>query len=482
MTSVFVRAGRRVCLAQAVMVVWILTAARTAAAPPPGYALSWADEFDGTALNTNLWGPHSPGKRRSAVNVMEAASVSNGLLTIATWTEGDRHLTGMIRNSAEFDRVRGYVEARIRFDTVPGMWSAFWMMPRGRLGDPRGDPAKGGVEVDIVEHRAVDKGGKDIADCAQHTLHWDGYGKDHKSNGTLVNDLGLREGFHVYAVEWTDREYRFLVDGRQTWASGPVSMRPEYVILSSEIEDKGWAGDIPAGGYVARAASRARMVVDYVRYYLPTGEVKAAAAAVPELAWVGDVHADLAPLSPKILDLCRAKLPALMDLLGAPGWQPPAKVEMQFSELGGTPACAAGNKIQLGISWFRSNPGDIGCAVHELVHVLQAYPRPRRSPPGSEVRYTKPGWLVEGLADYLRWVVCCPERGALPTHFKNRSYRESYRTAAVFLDWVAGRSGKKVLTSWNTALRAGEFHDGLIEKETGKKLDDLWAEFQAAKP
>jgi hypothetical protein len=50
---------------------WIAFAA-PARAVPVGYALAWADEFDGEVLDASKWGPHQPGPRRSAINVDEA--------------------------------------------------------------------------------------------------------------------------------------------------------------------------------------------------------------------------------------------------------------------------------------------------------------------------------------------------------------------------------------------------------------------------
>lgn len=245
----------------------LLAALAAPAAPPDGYRLAWSDEFDGTALDTNKWEHRHPGKRRDAINSAEAVSVGGGQLTIATWTAGGKHHTGMIATHGRFERTVGYWEARIRFDDSPGEWSAFWIHS-DRMGRPVGDPASAGMELDVVEHRVRDKGGKDISDTIQHNVHWDGYGRDHKSKGFTTPALGLGRGFHTYGLEWTEKEYRFYVDDKLTWtAPTPVSRHPQFILLSSEIEDKGWAGNIPDGGYGSRESSKTRMVVDYVRYY-----------------------------------------------------------------------------------------------------------------------------------------------------------------------------------------------------------------------
>lgn len=237
------------------------------AAPPPGYRLAWADEFDGTVLDTNKWGHRDLGRRRHAVNVREAVTVGEGLLTITTYTHEGQHRTGMICTRDKFERCFGYWEARIRFADSPGEWSAFWIHSP-TMGRPVGDPATAGMEIDVIEHRVRDQAGKDISGRGQLTLHWDGYGRDHKSKGHVTEDLGLGTGFHTYGLEWTEQEYRFYIDDRLVWtAPTPVSKRPQFIILSSEVQDKGWAGNIPDGGYGPRESSRTRMDVDYVRFY-----------------------------------------------------------------------------------------------------------------------------------------------------------------------------------------------------------------------
>ena len=207
------------------------------------------------------------GKRHDAINTGDAISLTNGCLVITSYTEGGTNFTGMVSTQGKFAPVRGYWEARIQFEDVPGMWSAFWLQSP-TMGRPPDDPVKAGLEIDIVEHRAMAKNGGRLAAKAQETLHWNGYGKFHKSQAHMTDELGLDRGFHVYGFEWTDSAYRFYVDGKVMWTvDQPISKAPEFVILSSEIEDHAWAGNISEGGFGNRRASRARMLVDYVRYY-----------------------------------------------------------------------------------------------------------------------------------------------------------------------------------------------------------------------
>jgi len=242
----------------------VATACGAAEAPPVGYQLVWSDEFDGTALDMSKWSHRGLGPRRDALNVADAVSVGGGQLTITTYTSGGNHCTGMIGTEGKFERRFGYWEARIRFDGAPGMWSAFWIQTP-TFGQPPNDPATAGTEIDVIEHRVSDQSGKDISGLAHHAVHIGGA----KSQSHVTEDLKLGAGFHTFGVQWTETQYRFFVDGKMTWTATPVSKRPQYIILSSEVQDKSWAGAIPADGFGPLESSKTRMIVDYVRFYEP---------------------------------------------------------------------------------------------------------------------------------------------------------------------------------------------------------------------
>lgn len=48
-----------------------------------------------------------------------------------------------------------------------------------------------------------------------------------------------------------------------------VSDALQYIILSSEVKDNGWAGKIPAKGFGTFSEDRTKMLVDWVRVYKP---------------------------------------------------------------------------------------------------------------------------------------------------------------------------------------------------------------------
>src|SRR5262249_56411114 len=117
---------------------------------------------------------------------------------------GGSHYTGFISTRNSFLGTFGYWEASIRFEDASGMWSAFWMQSP-TMGNPIGDPATAGAEIDIVEHRFVDSAGADISNKAQHTLHWDGYGSSHPPGGSPYNKtrpITPPREFFTHSVLW----------------------------------------------------------------------------------------------------------------------------------------------------------------------------------------------------------------------------------------------------------------------------------------
>ena len=257
--------------------ILLLSCIQSYGAPPHGYVLDWSDEFDGTSLDTNKWNHRLPGPRNDAINTAQAVSVTNGVLTISTYTESGTNFTGMIGTENLYMPLYGYIEARINFNDSPGGWSAFWMTASTMV--IVGDPQANGTEIDIVEHRSVNANNVLNHNRAVSNIHWDGYGPEHKTVGSGLVGSGLSTGWHLFALEWTTNFQNFYYDGVLVWGvtnssaqnpippEAPVSQRSQYLILSSEVRNNHWAGTIPVGGYGSRANSITKMNVDYVRSY-----------------------------------------------------------------------------------------------------------------------------------------------------------------------------------------------------------------------
>ena len=69
----------------------------------------------------------------------------------------------------------------------------------------------------------------------------------------------------------------------------------------------------------------------------------------------------------------------------------PARVLVGFSPNASFVAQTSGGRIMLSTPYLLKAPDDLGVLAHEMTHVVQAYSSPR------------PGWLTEGIADYVRY-------------------------------------------------------------------------------
>ncbi|NQT85239.1 glycoside hydrolase family 16 protein [bacterium] len=227
-----------------------VSTALAADAPEP----IWRDEFDGPVLDATKWGYRGLGPRKGGVNVKEAITLDGkGHLVITTTQVGDKYHTGIIGTQGKFERAYGYYECRVKLQKSIGHWSAFWLQSP-KLGKVLNDTKASGTEIDIFEYL------RRYTNRMHHNLHWDGYGKAHKSTGKRTDIPGLGESWHTVGLEWTQDEYIFTVDGKETWRTKEaVSGIPQYIILSLEVGP--WAGDI------AKAKLPDSVAFDYVRVY-----------------------------------------------------------------------------------------------------------------------------------------------------------------------------------------------------------------------
>lgn len=221
--------------------------------PSDDYKLIWSDEFDGSELDLSKWDYRGLGPRGDAVVVKDCVTVDGkGSLVLTTRRTGDKIETAMIATEGKFETTFGYFEARMKFQTQEGHWSAFWLQSPTMA--QTGDPKVNGTEIDIIELFGSDR------KTMFMNLHWDGYGKEHKKVGSKHAEDSLAEGWHVIGLEWTPQEYIFFLDGKEVWRTDQaVSRAMEYIIFSLEVRN--WAGDI------SKAKLPDSLFVDYARVY-----------------------------------------------------------------------------------------------------------------------------------------------------------------------------------------------------------------------
>jgi beta-glucanase (GH16 family) len=251
-------------------------------APPQEWRLTWSDEFEGPAgapVDGAKWvfdtGGEGWGNQELQYYTTRAENVSldgGGHLVITAraeppnssyscWYGSCRYTSARLKTKDRFEQMYGRFEARIRIPRGQGIWPAFWML--GNDIDRVGWPQCG--EIDVMENI-----GREPA-VVHGTIHGPGYSGGSGIGGTYtLTTASFADDYHVFAVEWTPREVRWLVDEREyrriTPAAPPpattwVFDHPFFMLLNVAVGGA-WPGEPDASTVFPQ-----QMLVDYVRVY-----------------------------------------------------------------------------------------------------------------------------------------------------------------------------------------------------------------------
>lgn len=205
---------------------------------------------------------------------------------------------------------------------------------------------------------------------------------------------------------------------------------------------------------------------DLTRYTYPLSKpIKSPAITVDASA-----APDLAPWGEAARSLAIDWFPNICQLLSTQKYHAPKTIKFVFREKQDAPAYAAGNEISFSVEWVRKRPDDLGMVIHELTHIVQAYPDNKNDV----------GWLVEGIADYIRWWRYEPEAPRSRIDFAKAGFKDGYRTTAAWLAWAGKKYDLRLVPALDAALRRSEDPAPILNKFTGKSAADLWSEFREA--
>ncbi len=264
--------------------------------PFRGAKLLYNENFEGTDLNSTKWAK-CPEWERQGNSVwdddMSYLDGNGNLILRAEWDSTiNKVRCGAIRTMTKnyrptFTAGMGYYEASIKFPLddrqdnpaykgkgPTGIWTSFWMMC-GDVGNVDGSSADG-VEIDVIESIYSHKGAYNSA------IYWDGYGDDKKQShsGHMYKHDIYDGNFHVIALERTENENIFYIDGKETWRvtnGDKATYQDCYFTQCTEdgymkltIEASSWAYN-DAGkteqDMIDSLGDGVEMVVDYVKVY-----------------------------------------------------------------------------------------------------------------------------------------------------------------------------------------------------------------------
>ena len=170
--------------------------------------------------------------------------------------------------------------------------------------------------------------------------------------------------------------------------------------------------------------------------------------------------------------------PKIVAMLPSEGFEAPKRFTITFLKDMRGVANASGTQIRAGVPWFKGqlDREALGALVHEMVHVVQQYGGARRA--GGN---RNPGWLVEGLADYIRWHLYEPKekRRRPDTRWK---YDGSYHQTGAFLEYVLIKYDKELVRKLNAAMRQGKYTPEFWKENTGKTIEELSEEWVKSLP
>ena len=165
---------------------------------------------------------------------------------------------------------------------------------------------------------------------------------------------------------------------------------------------------------------------------------------------VRGADARMAPHAPALEAACARAYPRIVDVLATNAiYEPPLVIS--FTSLASFTGEARGRDVF--IDETRWNPADLAIVDHELTHIVTLYP-------------DAPGWLSEGVADYVRatldgWDDYHCRRG--------ETYRTGYGCAAALLRY-AERVKPGSVRALHAYLRTESFDDKIAERD----VETLW--------
>jgi hypothetical protein len=168
----------------------------------------------------------------------------------------------------------------------------------------------------------------------------------------------------------------------------------------------------------------------------------------------------------KVVRICEREYPNICTFLASDGFNPPTHLRMTLKNDYTGVAAAGGGRIVGSVKYFKNRPDDVGAMVHETVHCVQNY-KGRGNP----------GWLVEGIADYVRFWRYEPGKAGRLTPERAR-YDGSYRTTAAFLAFVTEKYDRQAVPKLNAACREGRYTPEAWRTLTGKSVEELNQEWR----
>ena len=177
------------------------------------------------------------------------------------------------------------------------------------------------------------------------------------------------------------------------------------------------------------------------------------------------------------IEVMAPKVVSLLDGAGAK-WTGGEITIVPTDEKGAAWTSAGGDKIWLCNDFARTSPNEVvGACLHEFGHLVQDYrPLQGRAKP----YHSGPGWLCEGIVDWVRWFNMEGAAGvkrATEDAKKNPELDKGYGITASFLDYIARSYDRDFVAKLNKTCRDGRYGEDVWKSLTGMtraELEEEW--------
>lgn len=236
-----------------------------------GKTLVWADEFEGSTLNTGWWtheignGQGGWGNNELQYYRAENTYLQSGNLIIEARKEnfgGFAYTSSRLVTKDKKSFKYGRIDIRAALPKGQGLWPALWMLG-GNLSQA-GWPACG--EIDIMELVG------NSPDRVHGTIHYGTSTSNHLQKGGSKVSSGTTpfyDEFHVFSLDWQQDTIKWLVDDVEYFqvkasdlGAAAYPFNQDFFFIFNVAVGGNWPGSPDASTIFPQ-----RMIVDYVRVF-----------------------------------------------------------------------------------------------------------------------------------------------------------------------------------------------------------------------
>jgi hypothetical protein len=237
----------------------------------PGKTLVWADEFDGTSLNSAWWTPEIGngqsgwGNNELQFYRAENTSLQSGNLIIEARKEnfsGSEYTSSRLITKGKKEFKYGRIDMRAALPKGQGIWPALWML--GSNISQVNWPACG--EIDIMELVG------NLPNRVYGTVHFGaslGEHQERSASKALTGAATFNDEYHVFSLVWEKDLIKWYIDDVQyhqvtpaDLGTAPYPFNQEFFFIFNLAVGGNWPGSPDASTVFPQ-----RLIVDYVRVF-----------------------------------------------------------------------------------------------------------------------------------------------------------------------------------------------------------------------